>query len=166
VLYKDLRALKSMLFSRFVVEPLYFYVRRIILAVTVVSLQSMPFFQLQLLVWQSLIAIMIHTAFNPYSTKSQGRLELFNEVLILLCIYHVFGMTDLISSVTAKLYLGYSLVGFLAIQFVAGIAFVSVTTVRDGYRKLYKWYKGEPEKMIKSKDKKPVTPAENNQLSA
>jgi len=68
VLYKDLRALKSIPFSRFVVEPLYFYARRVMLAITIVSVRSMPFFQLQLLVWQSLIAIMIHTTFNPYST--------------------------------------------------------------------------------------------------
>jgi len=75
-------------------------------------------------------------------------------------------MTDLISSVTAKLYIGYSLVGFLVLQFTFGIAFVLSLTVRDGYRELYKWCKGEPEKRIKSKDVKPVTPAENNQMSA
>ena len=136
VLYQNLRVLKSMRFSTFVVEPLYFYMRRVMLAVTVVYLQSQPFFQLQLLVWQSLIAIMILITLNPYSTKSQGRLELFNEILILLCIYHVFGMTDLISSVPAKLYLGYSLVGLLVFQFTFGIAFVLSTTVLDGFKKL------------------------------
>ena len=86
-------------------------------------------------------------------------------MLILLCIYHVFGMTDLISSVTAKFYIGYSLVGFLVFHFTFGISFVSVTTVRDGYSKLYKWYKGEPEKVIIPKDMKPMTSAENNELS-
>jgi len=126
---------------------------------TIVFLQALPFFQLQLLVWQSLVALMILITFKPYRTKSQNGLKVFNEVMILLCIYHVFGMTDLISDITAKLYIGYSLVGFLGFFFVSGIAFASFTTVRSSYRKIYKWCKRD--KTVEKKNVKPLTPAEN-----
>jgi len=69
---------------------MFFFVRRVILAATVVFLRNSPKLQLFLMMWQSLMALVIQASCKPFAGGNKKALtELLNETIILVCVYHM-----------------------------------------------------------------------------
>ena len=58
------------------------------------ALQSYPFFQMALLFLQSLLMFTFLVLVKPFEVKYLNFLEIFNELGILVCSYHLIAYTD------------------------------------------------------------------------
>jgi len=137
--YEDLRLHKSIPVKQFLVWPMFYFVRRIILAATVVFLRDNPMLQQYLLMWQSLMTLVIQASCKPFAGGNKKALtELLNEAIILVCVYHMQGMAGIAPEVQVKHWIGYSLVGILAVWTAYSLSVI----VKNGIVKSYKAIRG------------------------
>ena len=110
-------------------QPAFFLIRRLILAVTVVAVPYL-IVQIYLVTTQSLISLLIVEYVRPFSSPSQRRMELFNEVLLILLLYTMMCFTPWISDVETKYQTGYLSCLLVAFHFVFNISIMLVASLR------------------------------------
>ena len=72
----------------------FFTLRRLINAIILVFLRDYPIFQVQVLMINSLL-LNIHLIYNkPLISLNYNKLEIFNELCVLACSYHLLFFTD------------------------------------------------------------------------
>jgi len=70
----------------------------------------------------SLVYVMWYLNVRPHDSRERVRLEVFNEVLIMLCVYHMMLFSKYTTNITATYYFGYSFIFFVLIGLVGNIA--------------------------------------------
>jgi hypothetical protein len=73
----------------------FFMLRRLFLTLLSLYLPSCPSAQLQLLLCSNLLILAYLLIYKPFQTPFLNHLELYNEVCILLCSYHLLLFTQL-----------------------------------------------------------------------
>jgi len=117
-----------------------FLVKRLILAVCVVFLKEMPFLQIQVVVFMLSLDLIYTGQVQPFASKFLNRMEMINNVFILLCSYYLFLFTEFVPSPEAKFNLGWSLVAVYWICIVFNTAVLVFIAIRNAYRKLRRRY--------------------------
>jgi len=82
-------------------QPAFFLVRRVILAVTIVVVPHI-IVQIYLIVAQTLVAVIIMQYIKPFSDASKLKIEVFNETILVLVLYTMICFTPWIRDVEAK----------------------------------------------------------------
>ena len=118
------QSLSSWLFS------LYCY-RRLILGLLIVFMSRYSYAQVQLICFATGIGFILFHAINPIKSRVIYNLEMFNEVCILLCIYHHFCFTDFVPEPEARYVMGQSLVNMTLFNLGANMFFMVQSVVRD-----------------------------------
>lgn len=76
-----------------IIWPLYFLVRRLILALTVVLLNELLVVQFQIVVFNIILAFILLSSASPFADPFQTRLALCNEFFTLVLLYHFMCFT-------------------------------------------------------------------------
>ena len=71
-----------------------FVLRRLIFAIACVIFKGNPFFQIQVLIYQCTLLIIYLFFVQPFERKIFNKLEIFNEITIVIVTYHLFVFTD------------------------------------------------------------------------
>ena len=71
-----------------------FIARRIAFSGSALLLGRYPFFQIQLLMLQSIVMIQYLVLIRPFMNKVLNITEIFNEICIIIASYHLFIFTD------------------------------------------------------------------------
>ena len=81
-------------------SPIQFYVyfifRRLLFVTLAYFLSEYPFFQAQILYTISMLLITFLVRVRPFRSTLMNRMEIFNEVTVLICTYHVLLFTDFV----------------------------------------------------------------------
>ena len=91
---------------------IFFYMRRILLALTVVMLRWILVGQFFIFVMTSVFQVIFIGLIKPMKNLSQNNREIFNEVITIMLYYHVFCFTDFIIDPTIRFNLGYTCLFF------------------------------------------------------
>jgi len=75
-----------------------FLFKRLIIAVVVVFLQGMPWLQIQIVVFMLSLDIIYTGYLQPFNKKFSNRMEIINNVFIMLCSYYLFLFTAFVPS--------------------------------------------------------------------
>ncbi|CDW89271.1 UNKNOWN [Stylonychia lemnae] len=139
--------------------------RRIYTAIILVLIYDYPVQQIQLLMISSLINLYYLILVKPFETKGQNILEIFNEICIVICIYHIIVFSDFTDDPYLKYDLGWSLNGIALCQILVNTIYILFGTVKNLILNLRKQFQ-KCSRKTKTKELKkykiPETKAINN----
>ena len=142
-LYQDIKLKKTQNW-KLVYYPL-FLIRRIVFVAIPTFLFGYPSHQLQILIFLTSLYILYYTGERPHWDRRRGRIEVFNEVMILGATYHLVCFSDFNLDTDAQFKMGYSFIALFGIVVVVNVAVV----VRKQYLALKR--KRELKLMLKEK---------------
>ena len=94
----------------------------------------------------NMCAIIFFGYSNVYKMKKMRRLEFFNEVSIMLCIYHSFLFTDYVDDPLIRYTVGYSLICTTFLNLGGNLVIMIIGTLQNFFglfkrmkRKLRRW---------------------------
>ena len=102
--------------------PAFFLLRRLILAFAVVVCYEYLIAQIYLVWAQCIIALLIIEFARPFNTQSERRMEIFNEINLMLVLYTMMCFTPLVPSIETRL-----LIGWVACGLVASHLFINLS---------------------------------------
>jgi len=88
-------------------QPIWFLLRRLILAVVVVQLGNTFIWQLSLIVFQLIVAVIIYGNVGPLKVRRANHVEVFNEVCIMFVVYNMLCFTPFVPDIEVRHRLGY-----------------------------------------------------------
>ena len=94
----------------------FFFLRRILLAFSVVYLTGSITYQNLVMFLSTQVQIMLIAGSNVYTTAIRNKVETLNEVVVFLCIYCTFLFTDFVPDAKVKFALGYFFSGLILTQ--------------------------------------------------
>jgi len=89
-------------------QPVWFLVRRLLLAIIVVLLKTTVIWQISLMTLTVITQVIILGRVGPFVEKSKIRFEFFSEVTLMLVMYHMICFTPFVPDVQVRFNLGYS----------------------------------------------------------
>ena len=93
--------------------------RRLSLSLILVFLKTSPTLQVALMIYSTLGYMIYIVSVRPFNLRALNMLELFNEAVILACLYHMLIFTEALSDDKEMLYsVGWSIDIVLVIHFV------------------------------------------------
>ena len=106
------------------------------LALVVVFMQDYPVFSIFLVNFQALAMMMTCGLTQPFSTRLAIRMELMNEVFVLLTTYHLYQFTDFLTDLNMRSNVGTSLIVCTIVNVLLNIGVVVISTLALTARKL------------------------------
>ena len=100
----------------------FFLWRRLLFAIIIVLLKERPSLRIVLFFYQSIGLLIYVVLVKPFEDPQQNKIEIFNELCILLSGYHLIAFTDFIPQGQAydevRGWFGYSMIGITALNVV------------------------------------------------
>ena len=110
--------------------PLFLF-RRILFVMIPSFIYMFPCIQLQILVLFSSFYIIYYEGQRPHKVRGRQMLEIFNEVLIMMAIYHMFLFTQFNFNLDLQFFMGYSLVGLVGLLVVVNIGVMILIQIEN-----------------------------------
>jgi hypothetical protein len=117
--------------------PVVYLVKRFLLALILVFF-TIPFFQVYAMVFISLASIAYTILTQPFTLDYLNFLELVNEVMILVCCYHLLPFMDGSIDARVRYTVGWSLDALLILQFLFNL-FVQFVQFALKFKLTLKW---------------------------
>ena len=112
-------------------QPIWFLVRRLILAVVVVNLGHTFIWQLSLIVFQLIVSVIIYGNVEPLKERRANQLELFNEVSIMFVIYNMMCFTPFVPDIEVRHNLGFFVCAIVAINILVNFCAIGIVPFRS-----------------------------------
>jgi len=112
-------------------QPIWFLVRRLILAVVVVNLGHTFIWQLSLIVFQLIVSVIIYGNVEPLKERRANQLELFNEVSIMFVIYNMMCFTPFVPDIEVRHNLGFFVCAIVAINILVNFSVIGIVPFRS-----------------------------------
>jgi hypothetical protein len=113
---------------------LYYYpiflIRRFIFVATPTVLYRYPFAQLQCLMFLSTLYILFYAGARPHKDSFRVRLEIFNEIMLMLLNYHMFLFSGFNVERDYNFYFGYTMVLCAAVMVFTNLYFMIKKNLR------------------------------------
>ncbi len=85
-----------------------------------------------------MLAVIIYGYISAHKFPRDRRMEYFNEVTIMMCVYHLFVFTDFVDDPFTRYYAGFSLIGVTCLNIVGNVAVLLTVTLKLVYFNLKK----------------------------
>jgi len=115
-------------------QPVWFLVRRLLLAFMVVFLNTALIWQVALMTATVFTQVIILGRVQPFVLLSQYRYEMFNECVVMLVMYHFLLFTPFVEDLEVRFQLGYSVCGLICLHLAVSIFLI----VKDNFNDLRK----------------------------
>lgn len=109
----------------------YFFVRRLLISVTLVFLNYLPLMQLCLQISFSMFNLCYMLRVWPYEQKLLNVLEIINEVCYYFIAVLFFGFSDLIDDPELKFRLGWPVIGIILFQIGANMCIIVSISIKN-----------------------------------
>ena len=137
---KYIDGLSSCLNGRSVILlPVIGHLRKLMLAYTVVHLQSSPYFTIFCFNFQILMMINLIGHTEPFKLKSKARIELFNEFNLLVINYHLTSLTDWVSDGDTRYIIGWSMIAVAVFGILVNLIVLAREQVADVWLSFLYW---------------------------
>jgi hypothetical protein len=119
-LYQDVR-LKDKSYWNLMYYPIFLF-RRIVFVAIPTFLHKHSYFQIQLLVLLTSFYIMYYCGTRPHLTGQRVKIEVFNEVIIMLMNYHMVCLSEFNLSIEMHFHVGYSMVAWIVLMVAVNLS--------------------------------------------
>lgn len=120
-----------------------FFLRRFVYALSMVTLQSYQSLQISLLLLQSVLMLLYLLSVRPFNHGYLTNLEIFNEICVLACAYHLIAYTNFQPDPAIGYEAGTSMISitlFVAIVNFCAMLYQTGTNLKLACRKLQRRY--------------------------
>jgi hypothetical protein len=105
-------------------------IKRFVFAIICIYLYDYPFAQIQFLHIQTILMIMYIISVKPFKEALLNKLEIFNEICILLTSYHLSCFTMFVSDPLIKYNIGWSLLALTSLNMLVNTSIIMVQVSR------------------------------------
>ena len=119
------------------VQPLFFIVRRFMLAIAIVSLAKHLIFQIMIMSSQIVTSAIIIGNLSPFRGQFKKKIEMFNEVILMLVMYTIICFSPLVTSPEIKFSIGYISMVFVSTHLVVNFTIIGKSTFRLAKIKIF-----------------------------
>jgi len=126
--YKDLNLEQGRMV---LLQPTWFMLRRLMLAVTVVFFNSTVIWQIAVIVTQIILQVNLLGWVKPFTDPQQYHMEMLNEVVIMFVLYSMLCFTPFVEDVSMKFKVGYVVCSIVLLYFVFNAVIIVQGTFRD-----------------------------------
>ena len=112
-------------------QPIWFLVRRLILAVVVVHFDQTFIWQLSLIVLQLIVSVIIYGNVEPLKGRRANQIELFNEVSIMFVIYNMVCFTPFVPDIEVRHNLGFFVCALVTINILVNFSGIIIVPFRS-----------------------------------
>ena len=67
---------------------------------------------------------------KPFKTESQRKMEIFNEVILMIVMYTIICFTPWVESIETKVKIGYVTMFFVSLHFIVNLTIIIQTSIR------------------------------------
>jgi len=124
-------------------QPIWFLLRRLMLAVMVVFLNTAVIWQIALMTANVITQVIILGLVQPFVLPSKTRYELFSECVVMLVMDHMICFTPFVADLGVRFGLGYSVCTVLSVHLAYCFGILIKTTLQDLKRKYRLYYAGK-----------------------
>ena len=121
--------------------PIFLF-RRIMFVAIPTFLFRFSYFQIMILLFFSSIYLNYYSGTRPHLDKGRVKIEIFNEIMIMLMNYHMACFSEFNLSIEMQFLMGYSFIACIAIMVVVNLSAM-------GYRQVIKLQRTREYKAIK-----------------
>ena len=89
----------------------FYTLRRLFFSLLVFVFRDQPSIQVQLFVFHCILVIIYIVLCKPFENPVMNRLEIFNELCIIVAGYHLFTFTSFVDSASSQYMMGWSMIG-------------------------------------------------------
>lgn len=115
--------------------PILFLLRRLSYALSVVLLIRFNFFQIQFLAFKMSL-IMIYMGYvKPYTTLYKNKLEICNEIILLLAVYCLILFTEFVPGPEIRYKCGWAMIAVTFTLIAVNMTVVISTSIKDMVKK-------------------------------
>ena len=112
-------------------QPLFFVIKRLLLALTCVFLRGQIYLQVQVFSSITVFSMIYLAKVLPNDSNMINGLDVMNEILSLFILYHLLIFTDWVPHAKIRYDFGYSLIVFLTIGIGTHIALMIWTQAKE-----------------------------------
>ena len=118
-------------------EPIWFLVRRLFLAVMVVFLSTTVIWQVALMTMTVVTQVIILGRVEPFALPSRVRYEFFSECVVMLVMYHMICFTPFVADLETRFRIGYSVCTVVSVHLAYSLGIMLKTALQD-LRRMYR----------------------------
>lgn len=122
------------------IQPTFYVLRRIHLALTVVYLEQWFIWQSYMLFAQVIFSIIMVGHIKPWREPMQWKSQLFNEMVILVVYYHLMCFTPFFPDYDNQYTVGYSVIVIVSLHIFYSIAFMAYLSFYSTIYRLKLWW--------------------------
>jgi len=100
----------------------------------IVLLGNLPWLQVQLMAFCGMIVVIMFGASQPLKSKTNRRMEFFNESLIMICVYHLFVFTHFVDDPLTRYQMGKYFIGFTAANLTVNLLMMVIGSIKPMIR--------------------------------
>ena len=120
---------------------LAFFSRRILIALAVLFLNDLPFLQIWVLIFTTLLHLGIVGIVGPLPTPTDNRYELFDNFVFIIVCYCLLCFTDFVPSPITRYYVGYGLIAMTFFTIFINVIHVAAYPVKMAKLAIKKRYR-------------------------
>ena len=114
-----------------VLYPIWFLARRLILSLAIVTFDQTVWWQLAIKTALVATSTIIVGQIEPFDAPQLNNQEFFNEVIIMIVLYHIFCFTPFVSDTETQYQVGYSIIFFVCLHFYVNFHLIYKMLYRD-----------------------------------
>jgi len=104
--------------------PLFFMIRRLIIAATVIFMVDHNLFKSFMMIHHTLVALCLIWSIQAYNSLRDNLIDFFNELCVLLLSYHLILFNDWTGSDEVRYNIGWSMAGITVLNIVVNMLIV------------------------------------------
>lgn len=108
-----------------------FFLRRFFYVVFPIAFNAESVFQIQFICFCTQLYMIYYAGSRPHTSRGKYRIEIFNDVIFMMMIYHLICFSDFNSSMEARFEMGYSQVSLIGILITVNISSMVFTSCVD-----------------------------------
>ena len=108
-----------------------YMLRRLLISVIILVFKNWPFAQIQILIFHSFLVIIYNILARPFEDPKLNKLEIFNELCIIVSAYHLFLFTPFVEDSAFQYRIGWSMIVVTVLNIAVNIAIMGQASFRQ-----------------------------------
>jgi len=112
-------------------QPIWFLVRRLLLAFMVVFLSTTVIWQISLMAMNVIVQVILLGRVAPFKNRFSNHFEMFSETIVMMVMYHLVCFTPFVPDLKVRFMLGYTVSAVICLHLLVSLVILAKATYKD-----------------------------------
>jgi len=109
-------------------QPIWFLVRRLLLAFMVVFLSTTVIWQISLMAMNVIVQVILLGRVAPFKNRFSNHYEMFSETIVMMVMYHLVCFTPFVPDLEVRFMLGYTVSAVICLHLLVSLGILAKAT--------------------------------------